>query len=74
MHRHPWRKSRVTDLDRPIYTRKCDLCGDPAIGKRTVWIKALTGWERCSGYVCTACYSYWVREMKAAMERGEKFD
>ena len=73
MIRQPWRKSRAPDIGRPIYTKRCSLCGEPAIGKRTVWIKLLTGWERSRGYVCTVCYAYWVREMKAAMERGEKF-
>jgi len=73
MHRQPWRKSREADQLRPVYIQKCSLCGEKAIGKRTVWIKALTGWERCQGYVCVKCYAYWVQEMKAAMERGERF-
>ena len=73
MRNHPWRKSHTSDIDRPIYTQKCSLCGEKAVGKRTVWIKLLTGWERSQGYVCVKCYAYWVQEMKAAMERGEKF-
>ena len=53
------------------YKRRCWLCGNKAIGKRTIWVRGLGGWTTYKGYVCRECYRYWSEELKHAEENGE---
>jgi hypothetical protein len=72
MTKTPWRKSRNYGGVRPVYTRYCSLCGQKAEFKRRTLIKTLTGWQQTTGYVCLACATYWYKEAKEALARGEK--